>query len=481
MSGGADRAQRALDQRARTAAATLVAALRIQAPTALMIRGADLGTALEQQLFFRLRADDPPMAGNRLLAEAESLVRIAGTAAAGLGSIARRAPAPGSVVALVRQGVHLESLALIEPELRGIGGPALHAIRIGPAARQNREAGTPRAPTLFEVVDPRLIPPLAAHHIAVRGISGSAAVSASVAAFARRELDRIAAGAIGVESVVRRYRPSLLVSFDEIGTWARILPAVARRWGVPTLDLPHAEAADPVAIEGAGYDTFAVYGPQAREVLDRAGIPAHRVHEIGAPRFDPLIATARELPAPTTRDSVLFAGQYVTGRLTADALAATYRAALAAAAATGSPLIVVPHPAQPEGTVERLMHTNPAPAGVRATVATTGLHAALAESWLVITGWSNSVMEAAIAGVPSIAVTPGGVDAPVAFAADGLAVAATDERSAAAAATELRMPANAQEAVARARASLTRRLGPLDGGASARAAALIRSLATAPR
>ena len=115
------------------------------------------------------------------------------------------------------------------------------------------------------------------------------------------------------------------------------------------------------------------------------------------------------------------------------------------------------------------------PGGTSVTVTADGLHGALAEAWLLVTGWSNSVMEAAIAGIPSITVDPGGV-APVDFAAEGLAVGAVDETSAAAAAS-LRAGPPAVEAVARAQAILLERLGPLDGRASERAARLMRFLA----
>ncbi|MEO8245897.1 MAG: hypothetical protein ABI622_02140 [Chloroflexota bacterium] len=464
------------DAAARLVAAGHVAQLRLHSPGALAIRGADLGSALEQQLFFRLRDDELSPSRVGIVDEVRAWGRIAAIGGAGLAALARGGAPRGAVVALVRQQVHLDALARIETELRALGGPPLLAVRIGPAASAAQPAGPMGAPAIFEVMDPRLVAALAGHQLTVRAIRPSSNVPAGVAAFARRELPRIAAGAVGVESVVRRYRPCLLVSFDEVGTWARIIPAVARRAGIPTLDLPHAEAADAVAITGAGYDAFAVYGPRARAVMERAGIAAERIHEIGAPRFDPLVGNAPAPPLPGTRRAVVFAAQYVTGRMTAEVLAATYRAAQAAARATGSALLVVPHPAEPPGTMERLMAENPNPPALDVTMARTGLHAALAEAWVVLTGWSNSVMEAAIAGIPSITVNPGGV-APVDFAAEGLSTGVADEQAAAAAATGLRDAGHARQAVDRARSTLADRLGPLDGRASERAARLIRSLA----
>ena len=460
---------------ARDAAAALVAELRAVAPGALSIRGADLGPALEQQLFFRLRAGDEPSAAASPLDGVRAWARVAGIAAAGLAVLVRPRPEPGGVVSLVRQEVHLEALALIAPELRALGGPPLHAVRIGPAA--GRTADNARFPSVAiqEVMDARLAPVLAAYQLRLRDIRPTGGVTGSVAALARRELARVAAAAIGVESVVRRYRPTLIASFDEVGTWARVIPAVGRRVGIQTLDLPHAEAADPDAIEGAGYDAFAVYGPQARRVMEEAGIGPERIHEIGAPRFDPLVAAAVDASPLESRSTVVFAAQYVTGRMTADALAATYRAAMAAAAATGSDLVVVPHPAEPPGMLSALIAAHTPPAKVEVHVGRTRLAAALADARLLVTGWSNSVMEAAIAGVPSITVNPGGV-APVDFAAEGLSVGASDEATAAGAAAQLREAPHAARAVERARERLVGRIGPLDGRASERAAHLIRTL-----
>ena len=104
------------------------------------------------------------------------------------------------------------------------------------------------------------------------------------------------------------------------------------------------------------------------------------------------------------------------------------------------------------------------------------LHDLLAGSWLLVTGWSNSVLEAAIARAPSIAVDPER-RSPVRYADEGLALPATDSRSAAEAAATLLDPAVRDAAIARGREALEDHIGPLDGRASARAAALIRQMA----
>jgi hypothetical protein len=304
--------------------------------------------------------------------------------------------------------------------------------------------------------------------------------SAELRRIAVSEAARIALGAAGLLSVVRRWHPALLAAFDEIGTWARILPVVARRHGIPSLDLPHAEAADAEAIRGAAYDVMATYGPRATAVLRQAEVPAERIVEIGAPRFDPLVALTRARPdagrSPQDR-RIVFAAQYLTGAMTRPSLRDCYRAALAAADALGVALVVVPHPAEEPGTAADLVAEDGPDGQTEVLVAEPGdLHRRLIGAELLVTGWSNSVFEAAVAGVPAVTVNPGGI-APVDFAADGLSIGVTDADAAARAAHSLRDETTRRAVVRRARTVAEERLGALDGRASARAARLMLSMA----
>jgi hypothetical protein len=113
--------------------------------------------------------------------------------------------------------------------------------------------------------------------------------------------------------------------------------------------------------------------------------------------------------------------------------------------------------------------------GVGVRLATTGLHHELPGAWLLVTGWSNSVFEAAIAGVPAMTVAPPNV-APVDFASGGLSIDAADPAEAAGVALRLLDHDVHQAAVERARAALEPRLGSLDGRATRRAADLVREL-----
>ena len=472
---------------ARELAASLVAEIAAASPELLRLDGIGLDGALEQQLFFALRDGSVPRGGlpgrlGRAISDAGRLL-----AALGASLLWWRAPriGPRPIVAMIAAPVHAAALLQIEGELQVIASETVAIVRVGRAAG----AAVPHAvaPRLVELLHPRAIPPLLRYAGTVRARLGGATAGWSrmvtparareLRQLATVELTRIALGATALASVVRHWQPRLLVAFDEVGTWARVLPAVGRRFGIATLDLPHAEAADAVAIHGAGYDRMAVYGSRAASVLAAAGIPRERIVEIGAPRFDALMAGgAAEMPV--LRRRVVFAAQYLQGAMTRELLELSFFGARAAAEALApAELVVVPHPVEQPGLAAGIVADNQPPPGVEISIAPAGdLHAALTGATLLVTGWSNSVLEAACLGVPAITVIPSGV-APVDFAAEGLAAAASDAAEAAVAARHLLDPAARDEAIARAQAALVDHLGPLDGRASERAARIMLTMA----
>ena len=447
---------------ARQLASSLVASLAEREPQLVEAGGIDIGPALEQQLFFVAR-DQVQDGGDEGPPLRDSVAGIARLVGASFGSLLGTAPPPrAEVVVLLREPTHYPVLMRLGAELERLGGPQPVLLRVGRAARVAPQAIERRrfsAPRLATQLAPSSVPAVAAFQarVAARLVGATEHWPIRMRQVAARELPRIALGAIALRDAAGRRQARLLVAFDEVGTWARIVPAVAHALGISSLDLPHAEAADPDAIRGAGYDRMAVYGEAAARVLREAGIPSERIVAIGAPRFDPLLdgsayAAVPDEDADAVR-RVVYAEQYVTGAMTAEALAECRAAARAAvAAAAPAELVSVPHPVAGTDGQE--------------------LHHALPGAWAMVTGWSNSVLEAAIAGVPSIAVNPGGL-APVDYAAEGLALGASDAETAAAAARLLLDPDERAAAIARARAALPERIGPLDGGATERAARLV--------
>jgi hypothetical protein len=474
---------------ARAIAGELVRRFAARAPGALELRGVDLGPALEQQVFFALRdgAGEAGVAGRGPVGGFLALARAGGAFALSLVPRGSAAPGADPIVAIIRLPARMTILDPIEAELRRRGS-GLATVRV---ARAAEGAAGPRSPRLLDLLHPGSTAGVVAYQprlaAALRRIAGApgpgldARSAATLRVVVARELPRIAIGVAAVESLIHRWRPSLLIAFDEVGTWSRIIPAVARRHGVPSLNLPHAEAADPIAIAGADYDTFAVFGPRAAAVFVAAGIDANRIARIGAPHFDGLIARPMaQLPEATAGSPrrILFAAQYVQGAMTRSGLEACHRAALSIAAAVApAEVIVVPHPVQPPGQIEGIVADVPAPPGIAVRVdATAGLHASIDDAWLLVTGWSNSVFEAALRRVPTIMVDADHAS-PVAYATEGLAIGVATEAAAASAARALLDPDFRAATIDRAVAALATHLGPLDGRSSARAAELIESMA----
>jgi hypothetical protein len=422
-------------------------------------------------------------------------------AAAGAGLRPRRAIAVPArpIVVLIRLPARWHILGPIETALQAsahetesAGGTEnpdepLVVLRVGRAAA----APTlhPMAPRLQDVLDPSVGLRALAYVVRLERRIGAGtrgwdaivepALARRLGAVARRELARIALGAAALDALTRRWRPRLLVSFDEVGTWSRILPAVARRHAVPTLNLPHAVATLSAATAGADYDRFAVFGSRSAEVLRAAGIPDDRIVVTGAPYFDELAESTAATPGPERR--IVFAAQYIQGSITADRFEGFYRGAVAAAEAVApSDLVVLPHPAEPPGLIESVAARHPVPAVVRRRIATPGtLHAELPGAFALVTGSSNSVFEAALAGVPSILVDPRATD-PGTFAADGLGIGVGDPAAAGATARSLLDPAFRAAVLDRAQAALAEYLGPTDGQASARTARLMLELGNSP-
>ena len=106
-----------------------------------------------------------------------------------------------------------------------------------------------------------------------------------------------------------------------------------------------------------------------------------------------------------------------------------------------------------------------------------GLHALLPGAALLVTGWSNSVYESILAGVPAITVHLLDGEPPMPFAAEGIAAEARSPLDAARLARELIADGTREAAITVARRALTDHLGPLDGAAAQRTAHLVARFA----
>jgi hypothetical protein len=292
-------------------------------------------------------------------------------------------------------------------------------------------------------------------------------------AHAAGELPPLRAAALAMRSAIRATGATVVATYDEVGRWGRLVAAAAAAERIRSVDLPHAEAVDEVAMRGIGFDRIAVFGELSAERVANAGVERDRIVEIGSPALDALVERARHA-VPVEPRRLVFASQYVAGRMTAEVKERTVAAAIVAAgAAAPCELVVVPHPVERDDIVRRALAV-PAPPGVEVRLAPVGtLHDELLGAWLLVTGSSQSVIEATAAGVPSLTVNLTGGPDPVPYAAEGMALGADSAGEAAERIAALLVPGARQRAIERAVAALERHVGTLDGRASVRAADLL--------
>jgi hypothetical protein len=459
----------------RTTARRLIGIITADDPTLLVYAGVDLSPAIEQAFFLRMRRPKRTPRAPTVRSFAR-VVRHMGGSLRGTAD-----PRPGDVVALVVNPAQARIFEPVAGELRARGLETFTAYESHARSARTGSAST----RLVDRVRPDIAARLFTFETRVRARVSTATrgfedvVDAEVAHRMRRTvieiIGRAALYAAAIDDLAV-HRPALLVGFNEVGRWARILPAVARKRGIPSLDVAHAEAVDVAAIEGAGYDRFAVFGPRSADVLARAGVDPARIEITGAPRFDALIRRHGEPTAPPAKRRVVFASQWLGGAMSAEVKERTADAALSVAGALAPcELVIQRHPIEWDDIA--VAAASRAPEGVTTRIGPTGgLHDELDGAWLLVTGWSNSVFEAALSNVPAIAVNATGGPSPNSLAEDPLALGAVDAESAAAAARTLRTDDAWLAAVRRARAALGNHLGPLDGRAAERVADVAESM-----
>jgi len=270
------------------------------------------------------------------------------------------------------------------------------------------------------------------------------------------------------------------MTFDESGLWARVMPAVAARLGIPSLDLPHADTIGPAAITGAAYTKMAVFGSRAASRLTEAGVARDRIVETGAPRFDDLVRSVGLHPTSgSIGRRVVLASQPLTGEMTPTTKMDVLRATLAIAAELATvEIVVVPHPLETDSIVRDELLARDLPAGVSVRFAQRGdLYKELPDALVLVTEWSSSVLEAAAAGVPAVVARFDDGPDLLSFVADGLALKANSVMNAAAIGARLAERGARDALVGKAREAVTSYVGPLDGRASERTAELVSQLA----
>lgn len=441
----------------------------------------DLSAAVEQSLFLAIRQDKIRPAPLRPSPNFRPVARIAYAASQSIGRRSRQAR--GRIVVLLLNPAHREIMRSFESRLACQGGPPVY-IADG-NARHRSGAVSDDALPLAGFLDARWVPRLISHHgwalvrtaeivrRVEKGIGRRASDLARAVLLA--ELPRTAQDAACLASLAEA-RPELIVSFDEIGRRARLVGPIGRMFGVLSLDLAHAEAADPMAIAGVAYDHYAVFGAQSARVLMAAGVSAAAITEVGAPRFDQLVdRPPRAIDQPLR---IVFASQWLGGQMTEEVKRATLRMAIRAAEAVRPcKFIIKPHPIENDLVAQRLLDEELVRPGLDIRIdRETSLHELLDGAFALLTGWSNSVLEAIISGVPAMCLTLPHVGAVTTFADEGIAAAASSAEAAGAILQSWREPSNRNAMIASGHKASEWHVGALDGRAGERTARLLCDL-----
>lgn len=437
--------------------------------------GIDLGPSVEQVLFSNLRAGIPLRVGLQ-----RPLARLLRRAVASLSALRRTDGAPvADVLVIALSAVHRRLFAPVAAELARLE-PSLTTtlVAAGRGAQDPRLAEVPAVSShltrssAFALMRHRVDRPRLAGALEHWGSIVGSPIADDLVPFVADTIARLAVEAARIEDTLAAVRPRAVVMYDEIDAWSRLVVGVARRHGATVVDLPHAEAVDVDAIRGAEYDLMGVYGPRAAAVVRSAGVPSDRIVVVGPAGFDSLVRAARsDIDQPPR---VILAAQYRGGRMTDEVRASILDATLAAARAIDATVDLVPHPTESASAWDDILAGRHLRSRGEVRVAPRdSLHDLLPGAALLLTGWSNSVYEAVLAGVPAVTCHLLDGPAPMPFAAEGLAREAGDEAAAADHAQELMRPERRRDALATARAALADHLGPLDGAAAARSAALV--------
>ena len=463
---------------ARDLATRLMAALEPESSRIFDFDGVDLAPAVAQMLFLAIRSIGTASPSATWAGPIGSLARVAYAR----GLRARRRPrVDGRVAAITLNPAHAEILRPVVARLAEVGGPTI--VQVWDGGLRGGGSGDPPLPAYLPLAS---VPLVMAKYgrlgadlrkVAARwdGIAEETVINLATSVL-RGELYRATLDAACLKALAEQ-GPVLMITFDEIGRRARLVGPIAADYGIPSLDLPHAEAADSYAIRGAAYDMFGVFGARAREVLQAAGVAPARIREIGPSRFDALVR--RDPMTPVSPRRFVFASQWVGGQMTAAVKRATIQIAMqAVSAAAPCEFAIVPHPLERDRIAEEVLSLG-APPGVSAFVEEARpLHVLLDGAWALLTGWSNATFEGLLARVPVVCINATGGEAPATFVEEGLALGASSVEDAATSVTRLLDPAVRNGVVTEARSLLSEHIGPLDGRAAERAAALILEMAT---
>ncbi len=289
-------------------------------------------------------------------------------------------------------------------------------------------------------------------------------------------------------ALLRRLQPALVVVTDEtLPLLGRVALRAAQAQGIPTLTIQHGLLLDdPMYYGGVVAEHMALWGEAERAFLVDHGSPPERLSVVGSTRFgrpaevqDPLdLPAALDLPRAT--QVVLFMSQ-PGGRDVSPAANLTTVIALARAVAAvpNSHLLVKPHPAQAaaELTSWRTALDEAGLSGSVSVRADLPLHPAMLAAGLCACVFSTTGLEALWLDRPLLTINLTDRPDPVPYGSTGAAVSVGDPADLPRCLDQALDPSDQAARAGARRALVAAYLGPQDGAALDRLAALVRDLA----
>lgn len=401
----------------------------------------------------------------------------------------------------VEHDLYLETLAPLLRELAGRGGARLLDLPWNPLANRLQRHAIPALPAA-EVLDrakvlrlargaDRIVrtwreserDPALAQSLEQDGMGLGPILARPLRNVLTRELLRLRLVSACVSSALERLQPRLLLVCPDQGLECEAAIAAARRLGVPSLYVQPALIADTPRYGALHADHAALIEDFSREVYLRRGVDPGRLHLTGLGRWDDLAragspaareAARRRLGVGASDPLVIFAGQRGPGSekraMLEPLIEATRRL-------PGLRLFVRPHPSEGREAYARFFPETPARGDASLLPADVGLHEALIAGDLVVTGFSNVALEAAILDRCVLTINLRGEPDVIPFADLGIAAGASSSGEIATQVERLLGDDAAREELRRRREAYFARNPQLrQAGANARIAGLIEEL-----
>jgi hypothetical protein len=268
-----------------------------------------------------------------------------------------------------------------------------------------------------------------------RGVDLGPAVGPALDWILADRFPKLAARLDALREMMKQEGVGSVVVDEDVTESNKTLVAAAKSLGIPTAVCQHGLLGDRDGFCPLTADEFLAWGPQSAQRLKGWGMDEAKIRVVGAPRYDRLFAAGRRLGAAQRKKILLILAQIKSaqnpGRANSDHLMPAYLERMmqsffkALSAAGAYEVVVKPHPRERRPEFIRQLLDRYAE-GVRVSLApaTMPAEACLDKCDLVVGMESTSMLEAFLAGLPSICLNFSGREFVYDLVKDGISLGA---------------------------------------------------------